>query len=120
MELAVVVGAPIGVQPLQSFAGQGVAGVERGELEVAGDDVVDGGEHGWVGVDSVEGRAFVAEVGEAAGARFLVNFDTGVHAFFFAQFFESRLQRFEPLVVDKAGKYGETFVVEIGFVLLGQ
>ena len=66
MELAVVVGAPIGVQPLQPFAGQCVAGVERGELEVAADHVVDGGEYFGVGIDEVEGGAFVAEIGEAA------------------------------------------------------
>ena len=120
MELAVVVGAPIGVQPLQPFAGQCVAGVERGELEVAADHVVDGGEHGRVGIDEVEGRSLVAQIGEAAGTGFLVDFDAGVRAFFLAQLFKTGAQAFEPLVVDKAREYGEALVVEIGFVLLGQ
>ena len=53
-----------------------------------------------MGIDAVEGRPLVAEVGEAARALLLMDFNTGVDPFFFAQFLEAGAQRFKPLVVD--------------------
>jgi hypothetical protein len=73
-----------------------------------------------VGVDEVEGGAFVAEVGQAAGARLLVGFDAGVDPFLLAELFETGAQGFEPLYVDDAGQDGVALVVEVFSILVCQ
>ena len=46
--------------------------------------MVDGGQHFRVSIDAVKDRPLVAEVGEAASALLLMDFDTGVDPFFLA------------------------------------
>ena len=116
MEAAVGVGAPVGVKGLESRAGQGIAGVQRGQFEIATNDVVHGGEDFGVGVNAVENLALVAEIGKAPGALFLVDLDTRASTLLFAQLFEADSQRFQPFDIDEVGQDGVTFFVEVGFV----
>ena len=73
-----------------------------------------------MGIDAVEDRPLVAEVGETASALLLMDFNTGVDSFFLAQLLEAGAQCREPLVVDNARKYGVALLVEVVSVLLGQ
>ena len=120
MEPAVVVLAPIGVQALQALTGQGVAGVERRELELATDHVVDGREYSGMGIDPVEDFALVGQVREAAGALFLVDLGSGVYAFLLAEFLEAGAQALEPFGVDDIVEDYKALFIEIVSFLIAQ